>query len=557
MLGLARTARIENGFLDLITIDAEYVQSYSNDLTQKLVEIHIKSFCISTPEASREFEYAYRCGSVLISRLIPDVNINNRLRGSDVRPQINSGLFRQQDRPLKLFKKLSDSLERLNLIDDTSIQVSLGSNEIEIQVEACELNLKDVSLVSGQARTFAGMIGGYTGVVVDVGSNFTDKYDIGDRVCSLGSTSYASFIRVDGHSTSHLPMTIPFTVGASIPLSFATAYYGLVELERLEKVQAVLIHTASSGVGQAALKIAQYIGVKIFATIGSASERQLLTDEFNLAEDHIFSIRSTTFRRGILRLTKGAGVDVVLNSLSGESLKDSWACVAKFGTFIEIWNFDTSFKRQLDMKPFNMNVIFTSFDMTVLFKERPEKTQKLMTQIMFMFSSEKLTSVKSIKVLPITGIEDSLRLVRAENYIGGCVLKARGDTLVKATKSSFAFRLHHNSTYVVAGGLGGLGLQILRFMAMHGVKYIVILSRRELTLEKQKALADEVLSLGVKVRIFRCDISVRADVDKLVESFLSDMPSVAGVVQSAMDLNASTLSFWSHLSSNSCLGPFS
>ena len=123
--------------------------------------------------------------------------------------------------------------------------------------------------------------------------------------------------------------------------------------------------TRSTGLGQAALQLAKNIGAEIFVTVGSTEKRRLLIDEYDIPEDHIFNSRDTTFAKGILRITNGRGVDVVLNSLAGEALRKTWECIAMFGRFIEVGKKDILANSGLEMMPFLRNVTFASVNLEV------------------------------------------------------------------------------------------------------------------------------------------------------------------------------------------------
>lgn len=123
---------------------------------------------------------------------------------------------------------------------------------------------------------------------------------------------------------------------ASLPLAYSTAYYAFFEAAKLRKGETVLIHGAAGAVGQAAIVLAQQVGVEIFATVSSSTKKQVLIEQFGISEDHIFNSRDHSFAKGVKRMTNNRGVDVVLNSLAGEALQESWHCIALFGRFVEM-----------------------------------------------------------------------------------------------------------------------------------------------------------------------------------------------------------------------------
>ena len=105
----------------------------------------------------------------------------------------------------------------------------------------------------------------------------------------------------------------------------------------------------------------------MFATVGTDEKKQFLVSEFGLRPDHIFSSRDSTFLPSLMTATSGRGVDVVLNSLTGDLLHDSWRACAEFGRFVEIGKRDILEGGNLDMEVFDRNVTFTAFDLSNIF----------------------------------------------------------------------------------------------------------------------------------------------------------------------------------------------
>ena len=166
-----------------------------------------------------------------------------------------------------------------------------------------------------------------SGVITQVGPG-VKILGVGDHVCTLGHGAHRSLFRNKAAFTQLIPAGLSFEEAATLPLVHCTAYNALVRIARAEPGQTVLIHAAAGGVGQVAIQIAKHIGMEIFATVGSPGKRKLIQDTYGISDDHIFNSRDVSFAKGIKRMTRGQGVDVVLNSLSGEALRQTWHCIA-------------------------------------------------------------------------------------------------------------------------------------------------------------------------------------------------------------------------------------
>ncbi len=144
-----------------------------------------------------------------------------------------------------------------------------------------------------------------------------------------------------------MPEDMSFEAAATLPCVYTTVYYSIFDVARLQRGESILIHAAAGGLGQAAIILAQHIGADIYVTVSSSAKKQFLIDTYGLSEDHVFNSRDLTFAKGVKRMTGGRGVDVVLNSLAGEALRQTWLCVAPFGRFVEVGKRDIGKSFQL------------------------------------------------------------------------------------------------------------------------------------------------------------------------------------------------------------------
>ncbi len=267
----------------------------------------------------------YRDGTLLIPRLRPEKKFKKRFqRVTD--KQLKPETFHQSERALRLHSETPGKPDILYFIDDLIMGRLIDLSEIEVQAEVYGVNLNEALVALGEMEALTPTLSEFVGVVTAVGFHFKRQYEPRNRVYGWGGTAYASRTRVNGHNVHLLPPSMPYKIGASIPVAFITVYYALVNLANLSNGQTVLIRGAADSTGQAALQIAQNIGAVIFATV---SERSLLLDTFKLQEQHIFSVKAVTFSCEIKRLTQGHGVNLVVDSLDGEALEDSWAYVAQ------------------------------------------------------------------------------------------------------------------------------------------------------------------------------------------------------------------------------------
>lgn len=534
--GLARVCRAENPFLHLITINVQdTVGGDLEHLIQTIGRVVEDGLIGVSSNSPKELEYIYMNQEISIPRLIANTNLNDRIQQAAGKSKLQLQPFYQPNRPLKLHVNKPGFLDSLSFVDDGTLANPLPASHIEVRVEACGINFKDVLIALGQVNEDIPMAGEFSGVITEVGSQHQYSFQVGDRVCGFGGSSYTSIIRLDGRRVSRIPPSMAYEVAASIPVVFTTAYHALVDIANLRCGQTVLIQSATGGVGQAALRIAQNIGAEVFATVGSAAKRELLIEKFGIPEDHIFSSKLLTFKEGIYRMTNGKGVDVVLNSLSGEALRDSWDCIARFGSFIELGKADSLSKLGLSTKPFERNVTFSSLNLQLICDYNPEKAASLLHKVVNLFGAGFFVPIQPINTMPITDIAEAFRLVQAREHTGKIVLKTDSETSVMApAMTTDNLIVSNEGTYLIAGGLGDLGLEIALMIAKHGARHIAILSRRHLQNSELVALEKRFRCLGTEVVVLNCDITNLSSVKKMVSSIEgSDMPPIKGVVQAS------------------------
>ncbi|PON28957.1 beta-ketoacyl synthase domain-containing protein [Trichoderma gamsii] len=537
--GVSRTARNENPHLDCFTIDVQdSLEQHADRIQNALLDfVHTTETRIRKNEP-REFELMYRDGKMQIQRFVADNKLSKAVSTSSDVTETEETTFHQADRRLKIHVDKPGLLNSLVFIDDDSS--TLGPDEVEIKSYAWGLNFSDVFIALGQLPPTQPMVGESAGIITAIGCNFASQFKLGDRVTAMFGTPYASRTRTNGHLVHRIPDNLSFTDAASIPLTFATAYYSLFDSANLRQGQTILIHSASGALGQVAIKIAQRLGATIFASVGSASKRQLLIEQYGIPESHIFSSRTTDFAAGVNRLTNGTGVDVVLNSLSGPMLHASWECVAAFGTFVEVGKTDISRRSQLSMKPFERNLRFMSVDLVGLSKQRPAECQKLLQRIFADFDAGLFTPL-SVTAMPIGDIEKAFRLMQSRKHTGKIVLEATDSSTVEAKEQPF--RLHSDGTYIIVGGLGSLGKHLCRHLQEKGARHIALFTRQSYQKVAKAEMEKELTAVPeATVRIITCDVGDAKMVQQVAAELSRSMPQVRGILHGGMVLSDRTLS---------------
>lgn len=558
--GMARVVRRENPGLRLITVDVQdLIHPSSNDhklhhIVQTLTKIAMSSFW--SPEGVRadEYEYTIRDGKLTIPRVIPD-DLFAKYIDSQNPDQDKSGdtplvecRYINKNRPLKFDVRVPGLLNTIRFVDNDEMLKPLRSDEVEVQARAHGLNFKDVFIALGQMAPGTPMTGEVAGVITAVGSN-VQSWKLGDRVVGLMVAQFGNQVRINYKNVVAIPDSVTFADAASIPWVYFTAWYCLNYVARIEKGQSVLIHAGSGGVGQSAIQLAKLIGAEIFTTVGSIAKKKLIQEQYGIPDSHIFSSHSGQFKKHILASTQGKGVDVVLNSFSGQLLRDSWDCVAPFGTFCEIGKADILGRSQLNMANFEKQATFASVDASFMYRQRPESVIRGVKEIFIMVEQGLLRPVYPVTTFDMARIEEPFRLISARKHVGKLVLVADEQTTVQATRPKApALQLQREGTYIIGGGLGDLGKRMGRFLAEKGAGHIVALTRQDVNAVTQQPAVLEVREaiskLGATFQIFQCDISDKNSARSAAEKIAYlGLPPVRGIIQSTLVLRDHPLEF--------------
>ncbi|KAH8891529.1 polyketide synthase [Thozetella sp. PMI_491] len=530
-MGLTRTVRSEmEAKAATLDLDPESKLSESAKL-----ELILQAFeKVFLDEQATDMEYSEKGGRLVVPRIVDDEEMNVFVQREicDSAPYLQD--FVQDSRRLKMEIGTLGALDTLFFQDDKL--TPLGDQEIEIQVQATGMNFKDVVIAMGQVPSpYIGIE--CAGVVSRVGKGVA-THSVGDRVCAMTEGAYSTFARCPATSAARMPSAMPFDVAASIPVVYCTAYYGLVELGKLAKGERILIHAAAGGVGQAAIQLAQVIGAEIFATVGNAEKKQLIMERYGIPEDRIFSSRDTSFGPAIREATKGQGVDVVINSLAGEILRETWDCIAHFGRFIEIGKRDITSNSRLEMSKFNFNATFSSVDLTVYATERPQLMAQTFKEVMKLFSVGSLEPIAPITVFGISEVETAFRLLQSGKTVGKLVVVPQPGEQVKATHTkATSDLLRSDATYIIIGGTGGLGRSMSKWMVGKGARNIVLLSRSGRMDGPVAELARDLKrSAGANIIVESCDVTDKESVVRMVDFCTQNLPPLAGLVHSSMVL---------------------
>ena len=395
---------------------------------------------------------------------------------------------------------------------------SPGPGQVEIRVRATGLNFRDVLNVLDLYPGDPGPLGGEcAGEIAAVGTG-VERLRPGDPVIALAPASFANYAVTLAEFVTPKPEHLSDEEAATIPICFLTVHHALCRLGQMQPGERVLIHAASGGVGLAAIQLARQVGVEIFATAGNPRKRQYLK---SLGIEHVMDSRSLEFADQIREATGGQGVDLVLNSLTGETIAASLSVLRAGGRFLELGKTDLWDQRRVD--EFRPGVKFHAIALDQMMAQEPETVHQLFREVMPQFVERRLQPLP-LRTFRIQNMVDALRHMARAEHIGKVVIQA-------AAESGFGAQtlaLHENGTYLITGGLGGLGLKLARWLVDRGARHLVLVGRSGISAEARPQL-EAIEQAGVRVMVRPCDIAERSAVAALLTEIGGELPPLRGV----------------------------
>ena len=222
------------------------------------------------------------------------------------------------------------------VIEDTS-SPHIKKNEVLLDVHAAGINFPDTLIIEGKYQfkpPFPFSPGGEAaGVISAVGENVS-HLNVGDRVMALtGWGSCAEQIAVPAYNILPMPDAMDFTTAAAFSMTYGTAMHALKQRGALQAGETLLVLGASGGVGLAAIEIGKAMGARVIAAASSAEKLEVARQA---GADELINYQDEDIRERLKTLTKGQGVDVVIDPVGGDLFETVFRSIAWNGRMLVI-----------------------------------------------------------------------------------------------------------------------------------------------------------------------------------------------------------------------------
>ncbi|MGP3938830.1 SDR family NAD(P)-dependent oxidoreductase [Streptomyces sp. 6N106] len=440
-----------------------------------------------------------------------------------------------------------------------------GPGEVVVEVRAAALNYRDIMQTVGLLPTEA-LAGSpreenlgleCAGVVTACGPG-VDRFAPGDRVVGLLTGALSSHVVSPAGNLWPIPGGATFAEAAGVPVALCTVHYSLLYTARMRAGETVLVHGAAGGVGLAALHYARAHGATVIATAGSEPKRDLLRA---LGVEHVLDSRSLDFTVQVMDVTGGRGVDIVLNSLSGQALARGLEVLRPGGRFIELGKRDFYEDRTLPLRPFGSHISFHGVDLTTVLRD-PRLLGDLLEDVGRTLGDGRAPeSGPEFQPLPHTvfpaaRVADAFLLMRHSRHIGKVVVtfdpldepcavepaSPPASPLARGTSATpRAPQLDPDASYLVTGGTSGFGAATAQWLAGLGARHLALVSRSGACGPEAAAVRDALAPDGVRVTAYAADAADAEAMRRVLKDIDENGHPLRGVVHAAMALDDAPL----------------
>ncbi|KAI1132296.1 polyketide synthase [Nemania abortiva] len=538
--GLLRTLGSENPAAQFLSIDidAEDFQVSSDDLKELIrclveQELALQKGLGESDGGAVNRELVWQDGSLWVSRIVPDASLEGYAKATLDDRDVQLVKLDELG-PVRAAFGAPGILTSLYFRPYTELWQPLADDFIEVEIEAVGLNWKDLGLCSGRFDQ-NNLSNEYCGIVVKKG-NSVSQLQIGDRVYGMGKGHFGNFTRVPAALAQKVAPGVDPIDAATMPLVYMTAVYAFEHITRLRKGQNVLIQSASGGLGLAAIQLARSKGAEVFVTAGTAEKSRFLIEEIGIPSSRVFSSRNVADIPRMVETTQNGGFDVILSTAQGDLLYESIKALAPLGHLIDVGRLDVTSSQSMALELFQKSASFTSFDLGLVVDRSPALGAELMLAVSKHHRAKRIGAVQPCTVSDISQLDQTLLRFSKGTHIGKMVISYQNpDSFLKVHQTAAPVHFDPEASYILVGGLSGLGRTIVRWMAERGARNLIIWSRsgsNGLT-SHAKSLRRDMAAKGISIQLVTCDVSDREQVNRAVQEAASKS-TVRGVFNFAV-----------------------
>ncbi|KAI0186121.1 lovastatin nonaketide synthase, partial [Xylaria flabelliformis] len=533
--GLGRSLMSEDSTRKFVHLDLTHSERVLKDQVHFICELVGRTLSLSVEGI--ENDYVVLRNKLHICRLTEYVEMDEKIAQA-ISPRQNREIQLTHETQLELYspRPNASSVEWREVErDECHDGRSNLKDVIRVQVQAVGLTFRDYLAVKGQLEA-ASLGNECAGVVIQSGNQ--SAFKPGDQVCFISSSSARSVVNIQSRALIKIPQTLSLVSAASMCTAQWIAYYVLVKLAHLQQGEIVLIHQGSSCVGQMAIQLARKFGCRVLVTVGSANRAKFLHDEFSIPENDMFQMGDPMLLYKFRQSTDHQGIDVIIGAIQ-DSIKDYgpdlFACLGPCGRLV-----DTSL---LASAPAVQNSIFkglrwntstSTINMAGLMQQKPDLFYATFQSALRLAFDEHFKPPQSIRTFSPGEVNLAFDTFEKREEICKRVITLNLHSTVPASiRTKSAYQFHKDATYIIGGGLGGIGRSIARWMVTRGARNLILPSRSGVSTDTSKLFVNELEQQGVFVATPKVDLADHRELESAVKGLNEVMPRIRGCIQCA------------------------
>ncbi|KAI0146386.1 polyketide synthase [Xylariaceae sp. FL1272] len=501
--GLSRALMLEQPALRFAVIDVG-TEALERQGMQHTTGLNIISLLFSENADYDDHEYIQRDGILHVSRFTPERQGNTLFQRRLRTRHVTNETTLSEARPARLTIGKVGVTETIHFQQLCEPTTPPPAGFVDIEIQAVSLNAKDVYALNGRVETRLGATAmEFGGVVLSTGPGVPDtQLKPGDRVVAIFPNHFITMVRAPAWAVHRVRDDEYLCLVSGMLVAYCTALYALNDRAHLRRGESVLIHSGAGALGTAAIVIAQRACAVVM--------------------------------KGVRDATGGRGVDVILNSLTGDLLHSSWECIAPFGRFIEVGKRELIDAGKLDMTIFLRSVTFTAFDLSEMFYSDDKFYHELLhgklEEVLSLLRSKEIESFPT-KTFDVSETAKAYRYFSKRDRIGKIVISfEKPDSIVPVSPAPYLTLLSSHKVYLLVECLGGLGRSLSRWLLSRGAKNFVFLGGSGYDRPAAQDLVARLQATGATVNLCRYGYAAgrcRASVDGSLGKHLLDMTSKA------------------------------
>ncbi|KAI1141434.1 putative polyketide synthase [Hypoxylon sp. FL0543] len=525
--GLARTLRSEFYELHLVTLALELIASSGNKV-HPLMQI-VQEMLDTVPGRTYEQEYLEYDGYLHTRRLVESrylkSSMDTKLTPYEIVPtSVGSGVqFGVSIAPPG--DELSAYYVQLPMLSPETIE----RDSVDVNVKAVLLQPPNRTFVPGEGSDiFEGTF--CAGIVNHVGPD--SPFRPGDRVVVASPKSFRSHLRVASNTVARMPPSLSFSDACQIVPAMVSAHHAVVELGRVEGNRSILVHDGASVAGQACLKLLTDLAERnIWATASNEEDSRWIIDTYQIPSEQVLPKSWFADRPMLVSPLKRKFDSVLLPSSDIDTplLKDTLKPGGQYIIFQTATTGSSNSQRGACVpKSATSNII----DLRKLLQEPGRISSR---SLRYPANEPLLQSPRCVaSQLPASKLDEacsSLRSARDDELL--VINLDDSDVIDIRMKRQPTYQLNPCATYLISGGLGGLGRSMARWLVGRGARYLILLSRSGPRTPEARDLLSEFEKMGIQVEAPPCDVSDRSALQSVLADCSRKMPPVKGCIQAS------------------------